>query len=109
MIISKNNRFSILTAALGVKIVHDKELFSIQKLYAASADNNTESSNEIDLSDALAETLTDLTTIKSNSDRMKYRMEAFITNLQGKIIKQLQEVDGGSTFKVDRWLRKEVS
>ncbi len=38
---------------------------------------------------------------------MRYRMEAYITNLQGQIIKQLQELETGAKFKVDRWLREE--
>lgn len=38
---------------------------------------------------------------------MRYKMEAFITNLQGKIIKKLQELETEQKFIVDKWERKE--
>ena len=94
--VKKNSAgFTILTSAIGIQ-----QFLSIQKVHAKSTD--------IDLSDAVAESLTDSDLIESNSDKMKYRMEAFITNLQGKLVKQLEEIEGGSKFRVDRWLREEV-
>lgn len=39
---------------------------------------------------------------------MKCQMEAYITNLQGKIIKKLQELEPEGKFEVDRWNRPEV-
>ena len=35
-------------------------------------------------------------------------MEVYVTNLQGKIIKKLQELEPGAEFIVDKWERKEV-
>ncbi|CAF0870183.1 unnamed protein product [Brachionus calyciflorus] len=65
------------------------------------------SSSDIDLSDCLTNTITDENELRANSSQMKNRMEAFITNLQGKIIKKLQSFEPETKFKVDRWLRKE--
>ena len=39
---------------------------------------------------------------------MKYKMEAYVTNLQGKIIKKLQELEPETEFYVDRYIRKEA-
>lgn len=64
--------------------------------------------NDIDLSDALEGTISDEKQIYDNKDKMRYRMEAYITNLQGKIIKELQEQEPESKFVVDKWARKEV-
>jgi len=63
--------------------------------------------NDIDLSDALEGTISDEKQIYDNKDKMRYRMEAYITNLQGKIIKELQEQEPESKFVVDKWARKE--
>ncbi len=93
-------RITILTAAVGVKYLHHDEFFKMKKLHAASTD--------IDLSDALVEPITDVNTLKSNSDKMKHKMEVFITNLQGKIIKELQSLESDAKFFVDRWTRPEV-
>ena len=65
-------------------------------------------SNDIDLSDAATQPITDIETLNSNSDKMRYKMEAFITNLQGKIVKELQSLENDAKFVVDRWLREEV-
>ena len=65
-------------------------------------------SDDFDLSDALQGTVSDEKQIADNKDRMRYKMEAFITNLQGKVIKQLQELEPESKFVVDKWSRKEV-
>ena len=65
--------------------------------------------SEIDLTDALAGTVTDKEEILENQNLMRYKMEAFITNLQGKIIKKFQEYEPESIFIVDKWARKEVN
>ena len=65
-------------------------------------------SSQLDLSDALAPTITEKEQLEANKDLMKCQMEAFITNLQGKVIKRLQEFEPEAKFKVDRWLREEV-
>lgn len=64
--------------------------------------------DKIDLSDSLTAPVTDEEFLRANKDKMRCRMEAFITNLQGKIIKSLQEVEPEKKFAVDRWARKEV-
>ncbi len=87
--------FTVFTSAIGFQ-----QFLNIQRVHAKS--------NEIDFSDAVAESLTDLDVINLNNDKMKYRMEAFITNLQGRLVKQLEEIEDGSKFRVDRWLREEV-
>jgi hypothetical protein len=63
--------------------------------------------NQIDLSDALTNSITDEKVLRERSDVMRYQMEAYITNLQGQIIKQLQELEPNAKFKVDRWMREE--
>lgn len=65
-------------------------------------------SDDFDLSDALQGSISDEKQIADNKDKMRYKMEAFITNLQGKVIKQLQELEPESKFIVDKWARKEV-
>lgn len=65
--------------------------------------------DKMDTSECLAPTITDEKELRAKSDLMKCRMEAYITNLQGKIIKTLQEVETEKQFVVDRWTRKEVS
>lgn len=64
--------------------------------------------DKIDLSDSLTAPVTDEEFLRANKDKMRCRMEAFITNLQGKIIKSLQEVEPEKKFAIDRWARKEV-
>jgi coproporphyrinogen III oxidase len=39
---------------------------------------------------------------------MRSKMELFVINLQGKIIKKFQELEPGAEFTVDKWARKEV-
>lgn len=75
--------------------------------------------NDIDLSDCLTNTITSEDVIMKNKDQMRYRMEAFITNLQGKIVKELEEIEAtgvkstgkevstAKKFLVDRWERSE--
>jgi len=63
--------------------------------------------SDIDLSDCLTNTITDENVLRTNNEVMRHRMEAFITNLQGKIIKKLQSFEPETKFLVDRWLRKE--
>jgi hypothetical protein len=65
------------------------------------------SSSNLELSDCLTETITDSNQLNANKDLMKCKMEAFVTNLQGQIIKKLQEFEPESKFIVDRWTRKE--
>lgn len=64
-------------------------------------------SDQIDLSQVLDGTISDEKEIHDNKDKMRYKMEAYITNLQGKIIKKLQELEPESKFIVDKWSRKE--
>lgn len=66
------------------------------------------SSSDLELNDCLTDTITPKDELKARKDVMRYRMEAFITNLQGKIIKKLQTYEPEQQFIVDRWLRKEV-
>lgn len=64
-------------------------------------------STGLDLSDALAGTITDEQTLMTNKDLMRSKMEVYVTNLQGKIIKKFQELEPGAEFTVDKWERKE--
>lgn len=82
-------------------ILPDKQVHQAFSLFGSS-------SSQLDLSDALAPTVTSREVLDANKDQMKCQMEAFITNLQGKIIKRLQEFEPEAKFRVDRWLREEV-
>ncbi len=100
-------------SAVGLTVVYNlnKETFfsgdkSIHYAFSLWPFGNSE--QEIDLSDTLAGTVTDEKKILDNKNLMRYKMEAFITNLQGKIIKKLQEQEPESKFIVDKWTRKEV-
>ena len=66
------------------------------------------SSSSLDLKDCLVETVTGADELNANKHLMRCKMEAFVTNLQGRIIKSLQEKETDAKFVVDRWLRKEV-
>jgi coproporphyrinogen III oxidase len=55
----------------------------------------------------LTQTITDEKELHEKKSQMRYRMEAYITNLQGQIIKKLEEVETDGKFKVDRWMREE--
>lgn len=95
--------FSLLvtiTAAVGLKTCYDNGLFLKKPIYAASS---------IDLRNVLTDPITSVETLTQNSDEMKYQMEAFITNLQGKIIRELQGLENDAKFVVDRWTRDEVN
>ena len=63
----------------------------------------------LELGDCLTNTVTDEKVLEATKDQMKSRMEAYVTNLQGKIIKSLQALEPEKKFLVDRWMRKEVS
>ncbi len=76
--------------------------------YAFSLWPRKDDENHIDLSETLAGTISSEKEILENKHLMRYKMEAFVTNLQGKIIKKLQEQETESTFVVDKWNRQEV-
>ncbi len=63
---------------------------------------------KLELSDALCETVTKREVLEQTKDSMKTKMEAYVTNLQGQIVKSLQAVEPDAKFVVDRWERKEV-
>lgn len=63
--------------------------------------------SDIDLSDVLEGTISDEKEIYDNKEKMRYKMEAYVTNLQGKIIKELQKYEPEHKFLVDKWARKE--
>ncbi|XP_070569167.1 oxygen-dependent coproporphyrinogen-III oxidase-like [Ptychodera flava] len=54
----------------------------------------------------MAEPLTDIETLQEGKS-MKHRMELYIMNLQGKICKELEDLDFDKKFHVDRWQRDE--
>ena len=66
-------------------------------------------SSKLDLSDCLTNTITSPNDLENSKDLMKSKMEAYITNLQGKIVKSLQSLEPEKKFLVDRWTRQEVS
>lgn len=94
-----------VTGLAGVYYVNKDAYFADKQVHHAFS---LFSSDKIDLSDCLAATITDENELREKKDRMRCRMEAFITNLQGKVIKSLQEVETDKKFVVDRWTRKEV-
>jgi hypothetical protein len=102
--------FLLISSTAAIKVAYDNDFFRVQKAQAFSlfSSSSSSSSSDIDLSDVMAQTVTDEEEIKKHKDLMRYRMEAFITNLQGKIVKELQTVEKDATFYVDRWTRKEV-
>lgn len=63
---------------------------------------------KLELSDALCETVTKREVLEQNKESMKAKMEAYVTNLQGQIVKALQEQEPEAKFVVDKWERKEV-
>lgn len=65
-------------------------------------------SSDMDFNDCLTNTITEENELKSKPDLMRHKMEAFVTNLQGRVIKRLQKFEPETEFVVDRWLRKEV-
>jgi hypothetical protein len=64
-------------------------------------------SSDLDFSDCLTDTVTNKDDLVANKDKMKCKMEAYITNLQGQIIKKLQELETEQKFVIDKWSRKE--
>ncbi|XP_077977211.1 oxygen-dependent coproporphyrinogen-III oxidase-like [Glandiceps talaboti] len=54
----------------------------------------------------MAEPITDLETLQKG-DTMKNRMELYITDLQAKICRELEDLDIDKQFVVDRWTRTE--
>lgn len=100
----RNSKGLVITisTAIGLKECLNNDLFKIEAVHAFSL-----FPAKIDLSDVLTEPVSGEKTIMENKDKMKYKMEAFITNLQGKIIKKLQELEKDAKFKVDKWSRAE--
>ena len=64
-------------------------------------------SNSLELSDALTDTITDEAILLQNPNSMRTKMEVYVTNLQGQIIRKFQEIEPQSKFIVDKWARKE--
>jgi coproporphyrinogen III oxidase len=64
-------------------------------------------SSDLNFSDCLTDTVTNKDDLVANKDKMKCKMEAYITNLQGQIIKKLQELETEQKFVIDKWSRKE--
>lgn len=62
---------------------------------------------EIDLRDALVEPLTAIDKLELNQNDMKYKCEAYFLNLQGKIIKELEKLEG-KRFNIERTLKENV-
>lgn len=76
-----------------------------QLVYAAESNQSSEA--DVDKDSFMAAPLTDLAVLQ-NSDRMRHRMELFITKIQKDICTQLEQLEGsGTKFHIDRWLRKE--
>ena len=65
-----------------------------------------ENPRTLNVSQFMAEPLTEVDTLENSMDDMKSRMEIMILGVQGDICKKLEEIEGGK-FQVDRWLRKE--
>lgn len=65
-----------------------------------------ENPRTLNVSQFMAEPLTEVDTLENSMDDMKSRMEIMILGVQGDICKKLEEIEGGK-FHVDRWLRKE--
>ena len=57
--------------------------------------------------DFLSEPISGLTHLKENVDRMRCKMELFVTNLQAIIVRKFEEMEGGKKFLIDKWSRKE--
>uniref|UniRef100_A0A0A9YSU1 coproporphyrinogen oxidase n=1 Tax=Lygus hesperus TaxID=30085 RepID=A0A0A9YSU1_LYGHE len=63
---------------------------------------------KINLSDYMAEPITDMKTLENNPDDMKTRMELMIMKIQKDFCRALEaEEDPDTKFFVDRWTRKE--
>ena len=94
------------TGLVGFYHVNKEASFpSLKPHYALSFPSSK--STDIELADCLCKTITDEKVIEEKKSQMRYRMEAYITNLQGNIIKQLQELETDAKFQVDRWMREE--
>eukprot|EP00061_Rhincodon_typus_P018711 g48002.t1 len=55
----------------------------------------------------MSDPVTDINQLLENKEDMRTKMELLILDVQADVCKALAEVDGGQTFKVDRWHRKE--
>ncbi|GCB69941.1 oxygen-dependent coproporphyrinogen-III oxidase, mitochondrial [Scyliorhinus torazame] len=55
----------------------------------------------------MSDPVTDINKLLENKDDMRTKMELLVMDVQADVCKALAEVDGGQTFKVDRWHRKE--
>lgn len=83
--------------------------FSISALYIMNENNNhLAKAEDLDLSEALTNTITNEKTLIENSSSMRTKMEVYVTNLQGRIIKEFQKLEPDSKFTVDKWNREEV-
>lgn len=105
-----SNKVLFATAACGASAIYciNKETFFTGDKKPAFAFSLWPFGNSgIDLSNVLEGTVSDEKEIYDNKDKMRYKMEAFITNLQGKIIKDLQQHEPEAKFIVDKWSRKE--
>jgi coproporphyrinogen III oxidase len=74
----------------------------------------------IDVNEFMAETITPLTTLQSNSDSMRSQFELFVMKIQKEVCDSLQQIESKGIdtninsdnkesiqFKVDRWTREE--
>ncbi|XP_060689709.1 oxygen-dependent coproporphyrinogen-III oxidase, mitochondrial isoform X1 [Hemiscyllium ocellatum] len=55
----------------------------------------------------MSDPVTNIDQLLENKENMRTKMELLIMDVQADVCKALAEVDGGQTFKVDRWHRKE--
>jgi coproporphyrinogen III oxidase len=65
------------------------------------------SGSKLTFNDCLTNTITSEQLLNDKRDLAKSKMEAFITNLQGQFVKELEKFEPEKRFHVDRWLRKE--
>jgi coproporphyrinogen III oxidase len=99
-------RILVLTGVSTVYYANKDSVFPTLKPHHALS-FFSKKSTDLELGDCITETITNEKELQEKKTQMRYRMEAYITNLQGQIIKTLEGIETDGKFKVDRWLREE--
>ena len=69
---------------------------------------SNEDESKIKLEDLMAEPINRMEVLEK-SPEMMHRMELLCMELQGKLCKEIERIEGTTKFKVDRWVKCDVS
>ncbi|XP_025198623.1 oxygen-dependent coproporphyrinogen-III oxidase isoform X1 [Melanaphis sacchari] len=91
-----------------LKMKDDKKFRLIPgTLIALGVSYSTVAAKSLVVDKFMADTITDLQTLKSRPEDMKTIMELMIMNIQAEFCRALEKEEPKEKFKVDRWLRPE--